>query len=469
MAKDKVTKVKDPNHLGFGRLLAFKSSDVVAGWINMLALTYLSIYCSDTLGINVALVGTILMASKIVDAVTDIFAGILVDNTKTKWGKGRPYELCIIGMTLCTILLYSGNPAWSTTIKCVWLFCMYTLCFSIFATLRQAAGNPYTIRHFSNNPILLRKVASFGGIITMAGSMALSIAFPMLMARFATTAGGWTKLIAMIMVPATFIGLLRFLLCKEDPSVDAESKQEPVRFNELKMLLSKNKYVWFYALIMLSYNVITGSSVGTYYFKWVLGDISLMSAFTAVSIVILPLMLIFPWIMKKLGSMSKMVFIFALAGICGYIAVFFLGTSFPALMAFGIITSISTLPLAYYGVLFIMQICTYNEMNDMPRMDGSSGILANFASKFGGSLGVFFTGILLNVAGYVSTEGVTAQPASAVFMIRAVYALVPALLLVLVAFCARQFMKLEPQTEAFNAQRKTEMEAAAAAEPAVTE
>lgn len=94
--------------------------------------------------------------------------------------------------------------------------------------------------------------------------------------------------------------------------------------------------------------------------------------------------------------------------------------------------------------------------------DGSSGILANFASKFGGSLGVFLTGILLNVAGYVSTEGVTAQPASAIFMIRAVYALVPALLLVLVAFCARQFMKLEPQAEAFNAKRKAELEAAQA-------
>lgn len=262
------------------------------------------------------------------------------------------------------------------------------------------------------------------------------------------------------MVPATLIGLLRFLFCKEDPSVDAEAKQEPIRFNELKMLLTKNKYVWFYALIMLSYNIITGSSVGTYYFKWVLGDVTLMSAFTAVSIVILPLMLVFPWLMKKLGSMSKMVFIFAIAGICAYVAVFFLGTNFGALMGFGLITSISTLPLAYYGVLFIMQICTYNEMNGMPRMDGSSGILANFASKFGGSLGVFVTSILLNIAGYVSAEGVSAQPDSAIFMIRVVYAIVPALLLVLVAFCARQFMKLEPKAEAFNAQRKAELEAA---------
>ena len=44
---------------------------------------------------------------------------------------------------------------------------MYTLVFSIFTTLRGAANTPYTIRHFSNNPILIRKVASYGGVITM--------------------------------------------------------------------------------------------------------------------------------------------------------------------------------------------------------------------------------------------------------------------------------------------------------------
>ena len=41
--------------------------------------------------------------------------------------------------------------------------------------IRDRANTPYTIRHFSNNPILIRKVASYGGVITMAGSMIVSI------------------------------------------------------------------------------------------------------------------------------------------------------------------------------------------------------------------------------------------------------------------------------------------------------
>ena len=149
-------RLQDPNRLGFGRLLAFKSSDIVAAWVNLIALNYLSLYASDTLGISVMTVGTLLLASKIVDAFTDVFAGWLVDNTHTKWGTGRTYEPAIVGMAICTVLLFSASPAWSNFAKCAWIFCMYTFTFSIFATLRLAGANPYTIRHFSNNPVLLK-------------------------------------------------------------------------------------------------------------------------------------------------------------------------------------------------------------------------------------------------------------------------------------------------------------------------
>ncbi|MDY2695405.1 hypothetical protein, partial [Gemmiger sp.] len=69
----------------------------------------------------------------------------------------------------------------------------------------------YTIRTFSNNPVLLKKVSSYGGIITMAGSIVMSTLFPILMAKMATSAAGWTRMVAIIMIPATVIGLGRFI------------------------------------------------------------------------------------------------------------------------------------------------------------------------------------------------------------------------------------------------------------------
>lgn len=456
----KITKVKNPDHLGLGRLMLWKSSDISAAWVNVIMLTFLTIYATDTLGVDIMVVGNLLLASKVVDGITDILAGWLVDNTHTKWGKGRPYEIAIVGMTLCSIALFSGNPAWSDFFKCAWIFCMYTFTFSVFATLRMAGMSPYTIRHFSNNKVLLTKVSSYGGIITMAGSMILNIVFPVLQSRLATSASGWTAAVAIVMIPATLIGLLRFIFCKEDPNIDATSKQEPIKLNEIFELLRRNKYIWVYAIIMLCYNIITNLAVGTYYFRYIVGSDAMLGILSAGGMLLLPVMLVFPAIMRKIGSMGKMICYLCGISIVGYLVAFFSGSFLPGVLAGYIIGQIGTLPLAYYGVLFIMNICTYNEILGMPRMDGSSGILANFCSKAGGALGGWITAMLLGLAGYVSSEGAVEQPASALFMIRADFALVPAILLVVIAVCCLAFSRLEPQAAEFEARKKAQSEQA---------
>jgi probable glucitol transport protein GutA len=438
----KKKKEYDENHLSFGKLLLWKSSDVSAAWVNVIALTYLSVYASDTLGIDIRLVGTLLLASKIIDAITDLFAGILVDNTHTKWGKGRPYEIAIVGETLCTLLMFAVSPSWSLVTKCVWLFITYMFTYSIFATLRNAANVPYTIRAFSNNQIVIRKVASYGGIITMAASIVLTIVFPILVSKIATSAAGWVAAVAIIMIPATLIGVLRFFFIKEDPKVDAEAIQEPIRFKELGLLFRKNKYVWFFAFMMLAFNLMTNLAVGTYYFKWILGNIGLMSVFSAISMLTLPVMVVFPKIMQKIG-MCRMIILFAIMSIVGYGAIFFAGSNMIIIMIGGVFSSLATLPLSYYGVLFIMNICDYNEIIGIPRMDGSSQILSNLSSKVGAALGSFITGIVLAAGGYVSAAGVTEQPVSALLAIRADYALIPIVLLVVIIFCCKEFEKLE--------------------------
>ena len=174
---------------------------------------------------------------------------------------------------------------------------------------------------------------------------------------------------------------------------------------------------------------------------------------------LLPLMLVFPWIMKKIGGMSKMVGVFACIGIVGYIIVFVSGANLTGVLLGGVLGGLAGLPLAYYGVLFIMNCCTYNEMIGLPRMDGSAGILANFMGKCGGAMGSFITGILLSVGGYIAAEGTVDQPASALMMIRIDYALVPAVLMIVIAACSFGFMKLEKKIPAWEAAQKAKAEA----------
>ncbi len=449
-------RVKKENHLGVGHLALWKTSEISAAWINLIVLSYLTIYASDTLGLNVALVGTLLMASKILDSVTDLFAGWLVDNTHTKLGKGRPYEICIVGQTICTVLIFSGSPQWSTLVKCIWVVCMYALTYSVFGTLRNAGQNIYTIRHFKNNRELVSKQAAYGSVFVMLFSIIVSIIFPMLMGTLATSAAGWRTLILIFMIPATLIGVLRFIFCKEEVGVEADEKSEKVNIKDMLALFKSNQYVWIYALIMLAYNVMVNLSVGSYYFTYVLGNIGLAGLLSAVSIIILPVMFAFPALIKKIGSLGKMVFLLSWVGVAGYILCFFSGAWIPGVFLGAGLGTLGTLPVMYYGSIFIMDISTYNEMKGMPRLEGTSSALTNFASKVGSAMGSWVTGILLMLGGYISTiDGqVAEQPDSAILMIRVVFALVPLAMTLIIGFGCRAFSKLEKETQQYELSHK---------------
>ncbi len=440
-------KKENPDKLGLGKLLIYKSSDIAAAGVSAIVLGYLSIYCTDALGINAAVVGGLLLVSKILDGFADIFAGWLIDNTNTKLGKGRPYEICIIGITLCSLGLFGASAEWSMFFKCAWIVCMYTLVFTVFTTLRSAANVPYTIRAFSNNQKVITKVASYGGIITMSASIGISMGFPIVMSKLATSAAGWTKTVAIFVIPLTLIGIIRFIFLKEDPSVDAGNQYEKISIREILKMFKINQYVWLFACIMLCYNVTISLGVATYYFKWIIKNEAQLSLVSVSSIVVLPLMLAFPYVMKKIGTMGDMIAAFCGIGIIGYGIVFFSNDNLVGVLIGVVIASFATLPLAYYGVLFIMKCCTFNEMNGMPRMDGSAGILSNFTTNIGSAAGSAITGILLGAAGYISGTDILVQPTSALIMIRVLYSIVPALFLVGIGFCAKAFAPLEKKIE----------------------
>ncbi len=455
----KAPKVKNPNRVGVGRLLAWKSSDISAAGVLYITLNYLTIYCTDTLGLNPAILGTILMASKIIDAVVDIFYAWLVDNTNTKWGRGRPYELSILGMTLCTILLFSASPAWSTVMKYVWVGSVYVMVFAVFQSLRATAMNAYQIRAFSNNSALLTKVSSYGGVITMVGSMLVSTTFPMVMAKLATSSGGWTTTLAIYMIPLTLIGVLRFIFVKEDTTVDAGKAYEKINVKDIFQMFAKNPYVWVYAGMLLAFNISTSLGGASYYFKWVVGNEGLAGIVSIFSFILVPLMLVFPVIAKKIGSIGKMVAIFCLVGAIGYVIVF-VGGSLPTTFGGMMIAGMATLPMSYYGILFVQRCATYNTMLGMQTMECSSNAIANFSANFGGALGSFISGILLSLGQYNYGEGVVSQPESAVGMIKVIYSVVPAVLVLVCAFCAWKFFGLEKKIAQWEAKKAESAEQA---------
>ena len=76
------------------------STRAVALSMTMTMAGFMSLYFTDILGLNPAIIGILLMVSRITDAFTDLIIGYIVDRTNTKLGKARPYEFAIVFLWL---------------------------------------------------------------------------------------------------------------------------------------------------------------------------------------------------------------------------------------------------------------------------------------------------------------------------------------------------------------------------------
>ena len=84
-----------------------------------------SYYSDDTdyAGVSALAVGTIMMVSRIFDGISDIIMGVIVDRTKSKFGKARPWILRMcIPFAVCGVLLFSVPASWGQTAKLVYIF-----------------------------------------------------------------------------------------------------------------------------------------------------------------------------------------------------------------------------------------------------------------------------------------------------------------------------------------------------------
>ena len=450
MAKNKIAR---PNRLPFGKFLAWKSSDITSAGVFLIVTTYMSLFCTDYLGMTPMAVGNIILISNIIDFFTDLIAAFVIDNTKSKWGKARPYELGAIGMTLCTTLIFVTPSGWSETLKIVWVFCMYTFLFGVFNTFRTSANVPYLIRAFDNNRAVIGKVSSFGGIVTTMGSMVVSLTFPKMMAKLASADGGWTTLILIYMIPLTVLGLLRFIFVKENPAIDAQQIKDKVNLKDIWNMIRKNGYAWLYLLIMFFFQTIQSIGALAYYFRYIVGDEGAAGLLSIMSFVLLPTMFVFPLLMKKLSA-AQIIAFGAIFSCLGYVVNFFAGSSMTMLIIGGIITAFAMLPISYLGNMVQMDLCTYNQYLGLPRMDASIGALFNgFGTQLGQGFGGWLLGFALTAAGYVASEGdvIVAQPQSAITMIRLLYSLIPLALMALLAVTAFLLSKLSkkiPEMEA---------------------
>lgn len=432
---------ENPERIGIGKFWAWGSREV-SETTNVLILGYIMFYCTNTLDLNPGIVGVLLAVSKAIDGLTDLVAGYIVDKTKTRFGKGRPYELCIFGTWICTYLMYSCPEGWKDVIQYVWVLSMYILVNALFNTFLNAGETVYMIRAFRMEQLV--RINSFTGFISCGVGFAVNIITPQLVERYSSVHGGWSRIVLLVGIPVLIIGIMRFIFIKEEYDLDIVQKTETIRLKDTMHMLRVNRYVWI--IVLMTFVTQLGSQIGlgTYYFQEVFGNIGLQSFTSAITIFALPLMFAFPKFVRKWKIRDVMI-AGSIFSVAGSVVCFLSNTNVPLYMAGWFLIAVGSLPGTYLIKLMVFDCASYNEWKGMHRLEGTIGAVQGFAKRVGAALGTAFGGGILVVIGY-HAEAVTQ---TAVMGIRIGQTLLPGLASVIGIICL-MFYDLDHKTDQIN-------------------
>lgn len=424
------------NKVGYG------SGDIAGNVVYAFLSTFMMFYLTETIGMNIGIVGTLMAVSKLFDGVSDIFFGAMIDKTHTKMGKARPWMIYgYIGCAVTLAAIFMVPESWGETAQYVYFFVAYTLLNAVFYTANNIAYASLTALITKNSSERVQ-LGSIRFIFAFGTSLLIQYITIDAVNFFGGGAQGW-KIVAIIyaiigLVTNTISGLSVKELSAEEldetDDKDLQEQEEKYTMAQAAKMLFTNKY----------YLMICGTYVGTqlyasmlnmgvYFMKNVLGDEGLLGDFSlAINIPLIIGLLITPYLVKKFNGMYKINLIGYVVAIIGRALVIVAGYmhSIPLMLVFTAVAAFGTSPLQGDLNALIASCSEYTFLTKGKRIDGTMYSCSSFGIKVGGSIGTAMCGWLLDRAGFIEQAAV--QTASAMNMLHIVYLWLPLVMTVIV-------------------------------------
>lgn len=423
----------------FGDGVAMLALNSLTGLVGMLTYFY-----TDKIGLAAGAVGTILLVTKVIDAFTDLIMGRIVDKTKSKWGKVRPWFLWMsLPMAIIIVALFSIPANASNGIKT-----MYALITNILATaiIYTGVSIPYgCLMAIRTKSISERSTMGiFRTIFGYITGMVISILLIPVTNMLGGNQNAWIK-IAIIFAVVSFVSLLTTFAVSKEENTEAnmsnnkDESEDDVSFKESIALLFKNKYWLIMLIVMLIINIIysLSASTGVYYTKYILGNENLVGIMGAVGLI--PVFVGFAAVgpMIKYFGLSKTARIALIIGIMASIVRIFTPYSFMSALIGGAFITFSTIPMMAVGGVLVNNTIEYGEWKHGKRIVGMTNSANGFGAKVGSGLGAAMIGWFLALGKYDGTLAV--QPDSAINMILFICVYLPAILLVIIYLLLRKY------------------------------
>ena len=432
--------MEQKKYLKWYHKVGYGAGDIAGNCVYALLTAFMMIYLTDTVGLSMGIVSTLIAASKIFDGVSDFFFGRLIDKTHTKMGKARPWMLWpYIGCAVTLVACFSIPTSWGQTAQYIFFFLAYTLLNAVFFTANNIAYASLTALITKNTSERVQ-IGSFRFIFAFATKIVIEAVTISAVAWLGGGVFGWRMIAIIFAVLGLITNTLSVFSVKELPE-DEFVENEKTEENKLTFLQSfkvllKNKYYIFicisYILTQLYASVI---GMGTYYAKYILGDEEIFGTLSlAINITMVVALTVLPFVIKKLGGMYKLNiwgYVLAALGRVGVMVAAYMG-SLPMMLVFTAVATLGIAPLQ--GDLNALIACCseHTTLTTGYRLEGMMYSCSSLGLKIGGALGTAISGWLLTAAGYV--ENAAVQTPSAVNMPNFLYLWMPVILCAAVAF-----------------------------------
>ena len=426
---------------------------------------YLLVHLTDVVGFSdggLAAIGIMLTAFGIFDAVIDPFVGAIVDSTKTKWGKFKPWILIgMIGTGALTVLMFH-NFRMGETAHIVLLSVNYLL-FSIFFSLNDIAYWSL-MPAISKDQKVREGVGAFARICANVGMFAMVLIYLNVPSMFSFLNMSdrdvyfiFAIICALIMWAFQSITLFGV---KEDRS--KLEKEERTSLKDLWRALTGNDQLMVtavsMALFMIGYCTTTG--FGTYYFKYAFGDEGMYMVFAAVlAVAQLTALSVFPLFRKKFSR--KQLYTGSMIAVAVSYIIFFLSFEWlPLIVIAGLGLFFAQAFIQLLMLLFLADAVEYGEWKLGKRNEAASFAVQPFINQFGGaaskgvvSFTLIISGINMianDIAANPANEAaiISAMPGSAIWIMKISMMILPLICILIGFFLYIKKFKIDEETYA---------------------
>lgn len=403
--------------------LAYGSGDVACNIVFGMISTLLTLFYTDYAGISPVIVGMVMLISRVFDGISDVIMGIIVNKTKSKYGKARPYILWMaLPYAISAILLFCV-PHTTPTLQFIYMFVTYNLATTVLYTaINVPYGTLSTLMTRSSHQrdllsVFRMAMSPFGKIIAVTFTLPL-------VKLFGNDQAAWIKVMSLWAVVAFFLLVICFLKCEETVEIKAAQEVKVPLKKNVKALVS-NKYFWA-TLVLWTVTCIHATVVGTdlpYYCKYVLNNDGWMYSvlFTAEILTMIAGAMVCPLLLNK-WSKRNISLVGCIIAVLAHCAFLLNPGSFLWALVTSIIRAMGEAPLVALVFGMMGDVIEYGQWKHHVRQESLVFGGGSLGFKIGTGITSALITSLLTASGYISSSGGTAiQPQSAIDAILNIY------------------------------------------------